>query len=546
MHTDHSPDCATPVEVLLATARDRGLGAIAITDHNEISGALAAREAAEQMGGIKVIVAEEVKTAEQGEVIGLFIEEKIPRGMTMAETIAEIRRQGGLVYVPHPFDRLHSVPDYEHLLQMVEEIDILEVFNPRVALTAFNEEAERFAAKYRIVPGAGSDSHVAQGLGSVMIRVHDFEGPEEFLEAMRDADIVRKHKNLIYVQALKLLQTSRPSGARRAAASGGARPVKGGRPRARRSAASRRGRSRRGRRQAVMHAEGAAPGPSKKAQARGPASGAERGAGLPTTDDEIQEKYLERAIRELNDLTHRLQDCSHCPRGNLMPVLGSGHPQADIFLLKFAPTAAEIEEGVAFYGRAGNALRKSFKRLSIDPLVVYGTLCVKCPVADPSMAGGECIERIVEELAIVQPRMIVVMGERAVEALNEVEVPLSNTLEPQQRGDPALHADDRRPVRPRDRRVARLGGVQARVLGRLPHSRRLVRGPAAVLPLAQAGAAASASVAIALAAWRSPDPARRRRRAPRNGRALLERRPGRRRRRRHVPWGSPSRAKWFR
>jgi uracil-DNA glycosylase family 4 len=149
---------------------------------------------------------------------------------------------------------------------------------------------------------------------------------------------------------------------------------------------------------------------------------------LPTTDDEIQEKYLERAIRELNELTHRLQECSHCPRGNLMPVLGSGHPQADIFLLKFAPTAAEIEEGVAFYGRAGNALRKSFKRLNIDPLVVYGTLCVKCPVADPSLAGGECVERIVEELAIVQPRMVVVMGERALETLNEVDVPLSSTL----------------------------------------------------------------------------------------------------------------------
>jgi predicted metal-dependent phosphoesterase TrpH/glycosyltransferase involved in cell wall biosynthesis len=244
MHTDHSPDCATPVEVLLATARDRGLGAIAITDHNEISGALAARQVAEQMGGIKVIVAEEVKTAEQGEVIGLFLEQKIPRGMTMGETIAEIRRQGGLVYVPHPFDRLHSVPDYEHLLAIVEEIDILEVFNPRVALTAFNEEAERFAAKYRIVPGAGSDSHVAQGLGSVMIRVHDFEGPDEFLEAMRDADIVRKHKNLIYVQALKLLQASKASGARRAVPSVGARPVKGGRPRTRRSAASRRAKSR--------------------------------------------------------------------------------------------------------------------------------------------------------------------------------------------------------------------------------------------------------------------------------------------------------------
>jgi predicted metal-dependent phosphoesterase TrpH/glycosyltransferase involved in cell wall biosynthesis len=249
MHTDHSPDCATPVEVLLATAKDRGLGAIAITDHNEISGALAAREIADEIGGIKVIVAEEVKTARQGEVIGLFLEEKIPRGMTMENTIAEIRRQGGLVYVPHPFDRLHSVPDYEHLLEMVEEIDILEVFNPRVALTAFNEEAERFAAKYRIVPGAGSDSHVAQGLGSVMIRVHDFDGPEEFLEAMRDADIVRKHKNLIYVQALKLLQTTgRPSAQRRGRMPVDARPVRGGRPRARRSGSRRGDRRRRGKR----------------------------------------------------------------------------------------------------------------------------------------------------------------------------------------------------------------------------------------------------------------------------------------------------------
>ena len=235
MHTDHSPDCATPVEVLLETARDRGLGAIAITDHNEVSGALEARRIAEGMDDIKVIVAEEVKTAEQGEVIGLFLEEKIPKGMTMAETIAAIRAQSGLVYVPHPFDRFHSVPDYEHLLDMVEEIDVLEVFNPRVALTAFNEEAERFARKYRIVPGAGSDSHVAQGLGSVRVRIHDFDGPEEFLEAMRDADITRKHKNLVYVQTLKLLQTAgRPKAPKRSVPD--AKPVRGGRPRKRRPA----------------------------------------------------------------------------------------------------------------------------------------------------------------------------------------------------------------------------------------------------------------------------------------------------------------------
>lgn len=230
MHTDHSKDCATPVDVLLRTARDRGLGAIAITDHNEVSGALEARRIAAETGGPKVIVAEEVKTAEQGEVIGLFLEEKIPKGLTMAETIAAIREQGGLVYVPHPFDRFHSVPDYEHLMDIVEEIDILEVFNPRVAVTSFNQEAERFASKYRIVPGAGSDAHVAQGLGSVRQRIHDFDGPAEFLEAMRDADITRKHKNLVYVQTLKFLQTTgRPKAPKRRVPD--AKPARGGKPR---------------------------------------------------------------------------------------------------------------------------------------------------------------------------------------------------------------------------------------------------------------------------------------------------------------------------
>jgi predicted metal-dependent phosphoesterase TrpH len=223
MHTDHSGDCATPVEVLLASAREQGLGAIAVTDHNEISGALEARkQAAEQDPGgaglpIKVIVAEEVKTASQGEVIGLFIEEKIPRGLSLEETVAEIKRQGGLVYVPHPFDRMHSVPDYEHLLTILDDVDAIEVFNPRVAIGAFNEEAARFAAKYRIVAGAGSDSHVAQGLGSVRIRMRDFDGPGEFLQSLRDADILTRPTSLLYVQALKFLQTkATPASAQRA------------------------------------------------------------------------------------------------------------------------------------------------------------------------------------------------------------------------------------------------------------------------------------------------------------------------------------------
>ena len=151
---------------------------------------------------------------------------------------------------------------------------------------------------------------------------------------------------------------------------------------------------------------------------------------MPATDDEIREKYLERAIRELNQLTRELQSCNHCPRGNLMPVLGSGHPQADVFLLKYAPMPSEIEEGVAFYGRAGSALMKSFKRLNIDPLAVYGTLFVKCPVPDTEMSAPECRARVLDELAIVQPRIVVVIGEQALDELNDLGVPLGREIEP--------------------------------------------------------------------------------------------------------------------
>jgi uracil-DNA glycosylase family 4 len=150
---------------------------------------------------------------------------------------------------------------------------------------------------------------------------------------------------------------------------------------------------------------------------------------VPVTDDQIREKYLERAIRELNTLTRELQACPHCPRGNLMPVLGSGHPQADIMFLKYGPQPSEIEEGVAFYGRAGGALMKSLKRLSIDPLTVYGTLCAKCPLSDVALADDACIARVVQEIAIVQPKIIVVMGRDALLALGELDVPLAQPLQ---------------------------------------------------------------------------------------------------------------------
>ena len=170
-----------------------------------------------------------------------------------------------------------------------------------------------------------------------------------------------------------------------------------------------------------MQPQGAEPGPKKR-----------QGAVSSTTDDEIREKYLERAIRELNDLGRELSACQDCPRGSVMPVQGSGHPQADILMLKHAATSAEIEEGVAFYGRAGNALMKSFKRLAIDPIVVFGTLCVKCPLTDPNYASQECIARIAEEIAIVQPRIVVIMGTDALEILNDLELPLAAEIEPRE------------------------------------------------------------------------------------------------------------------
>jgi uracil-DNA glycosylase len=152
---------------------------------------------------------------------------------------------------------------------------------------------------------------------------------------------------------------------------------------------------------------------------------------VPATDDEIREKYLERAIRELNSFAQRLSECEHCPRGQLMPVLGSGHPQADIMLLKHSALPSEVEEGVAFYGRGGNALMKSLKRLGIDPLAVYGTLCVKCPVlgeGGDGISDVACVARLLEELAIVRPKIVVVMGEDALAVLNELEVPLARPL----------------------------------------------------------------------------------------------------------------------
>jgi uracil-DNA glycosylase family 4 len=139
--------------------------------------------------------------------------------------------------------------------------------------------------------------------------------------------------------------------------------------------------------------------------------------------DEIYEKYLQKAITESNALGDELAQAAG---GARVPVLGSGHPLADVFLLKYAPQASELQEGVAFYGRAGNALLKSLQRLHVDPMAIYGTNCLKFADGDEE----ESRPFLLRELHIVQPKLVVVMGEAAVAFLNSVQFPLAREVEP--------------------------------------------------------------------------------------------------------------------
>lgn len=163
---------------------------------------------------------------------------------------------------------------------------------------------------------------------------------------------------------------------------------------------------------------------------------------MAAVTDEIFEKYLQKAIAETNELGDEI---ARAAGEGQVPVLGSGHPLADVFLLKHSPQPAEVQEGVAFYGRSGQALLKSLQRLNVDPLAIYGTNCFKLAGGDEVQARGW----LIRELHIVQPKLVVVMGEPALAFLNQLEFPLADALEPTlgelQRFTPtiqALHVPD--------------------------------------------------------------------------------------------------------
>ena len=208
MHTNWSHDCSMDVDELIAHAESEGLGAIAITDHNVFGGALETVELARGRP-LVVVPGEEIKTDRDGEVIGLFLREEIPRGMSFADTVAAIREQEGVVYVPHPFDRMHAIPAPATLHGHLPEIDVLEVYNARLLFEAYNDEALRFARKYGLLQGAGSDAHVLPGVGTGGLRMRRFDGPEEFLVSLRTATVLRRPKSLAYLQSLKWVAQAR-------------------------------------------------------------------------------------------------------------------------------------------------------------------------------------------------------------------------------------------------------------------------------------------------------------------------------------------------
>ena len=193
VHTEYSPDCNTPLVRIIDHCRETGIDCLAISDHNTIEGALKMQDIAP----FRVIVAEEVLTP-YGEIMGMFLKENVPGGLSVAETISRIRAQGGLVSIPHPFDRFRqSALDNGITRELAEqgEIDIIEVFNSRTPLYRSSARAESFARKYGIPGSAGSDAHTLQAIGNAYVEMPEFNGREDFLSALADGTVFGHRTN---------------------------------------------------------------------------------------------------------------------------------------------------------------------------------------------------------------------------------------------------------------------------------------------------------------------------------------------------------------
>jgi predicted metal-dependent phosphoesterase TrpH len=185
-HTYFSPDGLTSPEKYVQTCLKRGINCVAVTDHNDIGGALAIQK----LASFRVIIGEEVESSE-GEIIGFFLREEVPAGLSPEETVRRIKEQGGLVCIPHPFDRFRGERLAEAaLMRILPQVDIIEALNARTTFRTDNEHAARFAQEHGLAMSAGSDAHSARELGRACVEMPDFEGPQEFLQALRQGRIV--------------------------------------------------------------------------------------------------------------------------------------------------------------------------------------------------------------------------------------------------------------------------------------------------------------------------------------------------------------------
>jgi predicted metal-dependent phosphoesterase TrpH len=199
LHSEYSMDCNTPLEKIIKRCQEVGVNCIALCDHGTAEGALKMREIAP----FKVIVAEEVLTP-YGEIMGMFLEETIPSGLSVAETISRIKAQNGLVCIPHPFDTFRSSALKSQVIEEIaDQIDIFEVLNARGILSRDSVKAEAFAAKHGLVRSAGSDAHTLREIGNAYIEMPDFEGKDDFLEALKKGKISGQRTNpLIHFASL--------------------------------------------------------------------------------------------------------------------------------------------------------------------------------------------------------------------------------------------------------------------------------------------------------------------------------------------------------
>ena len=185
IHTEYSFDCDNPLEKIVQRCLKLGINCIAIADHGTIEGALKMQS----MAPFPVIVAEEILTP-NGEIMGMFLKEVIPSGLSVEQTISEIRAQGGLVCIPHPFERIrHSALDKKSVEAIIDQIDVMEVFNARSPLPSSTAKARDFAKKHGLAQSAGSDAHSVAEIGNACVEMPEFSGKDDFLQALAMGEI---------------------------------------------------------------------------------------------------------------------------------------------------------------------------------------------------------------------------------------------------------------------------------------------------------------------------------------------------------------------